>query len=105
MDLLKAAASQSPAIDVSYIISSEYRQKAEQYNHPYGWKLVKASCSVTCGSRGKKYCIKTEYLNEAKSASSRCKKRVLTVDRNIEVQNICNIILLKFVVVTVATLL
>ncbi|XP_062514611.1 A disintegrin and metalloproteinase with thrombospondin motifs 16-like [Corticium candelabrum] len=51
MDLLKAAAGQSPAIDVSYIISSEYRQKAEQYNHPYGWKLVKASCSVTCGSR------------------------------------------------------
>ena len=44
---------QSPTIDVSYIISNQYKQRAAELNHLYGWTLSKTGCSVTCG--GKKH--------------------------------------------------
>lgn len=47
------AGQQSPKIDVSYVISSEHKQKADELNLPYGWTLANTGCSVTCGTGGK----------------------------------------------------
>ena len=54
MLLEKAGNPKSPTIDVSYVISNEYEEIVYKYNHPYGWRLAKTACSVTCGSKGKK---------------------------------------------------
>ncbi|XP_062514604.1 A disintegrin and metalloproteinase with thrombospondin motifs 16-like [Corticium candelabrum] len=51
MLLEKAGNPKSPTIDVSYVISNEYEEIVYKYNHPYGWRLAKTACSVTCGSK------------------------------------------------------